>query len=57
MKFNNALAAIVTIALTAGINVSAMANITPDQEVKKENNELYYSIDKINKFISKISFF
>ena len=38
MKFNNTFAAIVTIALTAGINVSAMANVTPNQEIQKENN-------------------
>ena len=38
MKFNNTFSAIVTIALTAGINVSAMANVTPNQEIQKENN-------------------
>ena len=37
MKFNNTFVAILTITLTAGINVSAMANVTPNQEVKTNN--------------------
>ncbi|ACB49672.1 hypothetical protein cce_0321 [Crocosphaera subtropica ATCC 51142] len=38
MNFNNTFAAILTIALTAGLNISAMANVPTEQENQKENN-------------------
>ena len=38
MQFNKTVAAILTVALTAGINVSAMANVPTEKETQRENN-------------------
>ena len=38
MKFNNTFAAILTVALTAGLNVSAFANVPTEQETNRENS-------------------
>lgn len=38
MKLNKTFAAILTVALTAGINFSAMANVPTEQETQRENN-------------------
>ena len=38
MNFNQTFATILTVALTAGINFSAMANVPTEQENQRENN-------------------
>ncbi|MEA5510233.1 protochlorophyllide oxidoreductase [Crocosphaera sp. UHCC 0190] len=38
MKFNNTLVAILTVALTAGINVSVMANVPTQQQTQGESH-------------------
>ncbi len=38
MKFNQTFPTILTVALTAGINFSAMAHVPTEQETQRENN-------------------
>ncbi|EAZ90882.1 hypothetical protein [Crocosphaera chwakensis] len=38
MKFNQTFVTILTVALTAGLNISAMANVPTEQETQTENN-------------------
>ncbi|EAZ90884.1 hypothetical protein [Crocosphaera chwakensis] len=38
MNFKNTFATILTVALTAGLNISAIASVPTEQETQKENN-------------------